>query len=130
MQEDRLTGYTTVIMSSPSGSLSAQCEQILAAIKQYEQSGQTNRAQRVGLVQSLNKLALCLKDPREAIFDHFTNVGYLPFSRTLGSLPSRSTLRGSMVGFVSGRPAPSTGICGGPLLAIKRACYHCIVCDH
>ncbi|KAL1999484.1 hypothetical protein VTN02DRAFT_4451 [Thermoascus thermophilus] len=64
--------------SSPSGplSLSAQCEQILAAIQRYERSGQQppDRAQRLGLVQSLHRLALRLKDPREAIFDHLTNI--------------------------------------------------------
>lgn len=60
-------------MSTPQ-SLSAQCEGILASIKEFEKSDQTDRAQRLKLVQSLNKLALRLKDPKEAIFDHFTNV--------------------------------------------------------
>lgn len=69
--------------SSPPKSLSAQCEDILADIKRFEQSAsgrelsQTDRAERLRLVQSLDKLALRLKDPKEAIFDQFTNVGVL-----------------------------------------------------
>lgn len=69
--------------ASPPKSLTAQCEEILADIKRFEQSAsgrelsQTDRAERLRLVQSLDKLALRLKDPREAIFDQFTNVGIL-----------------------------------------------------
>ncbi|BDD64164.1 hypothetical protein MPDQ_000580 [Monascus purpureus] len=65
--------------ASPPKSLTAQCEEILADIKRFEQSAsgrelsQTDRAERLRLVQSLDKLALRLKDPREAIFDQFTN---------------------------------------------------------
>lgn len=54
--------------------LSAQAEELAAAIKQFENSGESNRAERLQLVQSLEKLTLRLKDPREAIFDHLTNV--------------------------------------------------------
>lgn len=59
---------------STTQSLSAQCEDILASIKEFEKTDQTDRAQRLRLVQSLNKLTHRLKDPKEAIFDHFTNV--------------------------------------------------------
>ncbi|KAL1884641.1 hypothetical protein Plec18167_002233 [Paecilomyces lecythidis] len=58
---------------STSQSLSAQCEDILASIKEFEKTDQTDRAQRLRLVQSLNKLTHRLKEPKEAIFDHFTN---------------------------------------------------------
>ncbi|OJJ44241.1 hypothetical protein ASPZODRAFT_18431 [Penicilliopsis zonata CBS 506.65] len=54
-------------------SLTAQCEDILAAVKQFEQSDKQDRAERLRLIQSLNKLTVQLKDPKEAIFDHFTN---------------------------------------------------------
>ncbi|KAL1962336.1 hypothetical protein VTN77DRAFT_9749 [Rasamsonia byssochlamydoides] len=60
-------------MSSSAQSLTAQCEEILAAIKEFEQSPETDRALRLALVQSLEKLTLCLKDPKEAIFDNLTN---------------------------------------------------------
>lgn len=57
-----------------SPSLSVQCEEILEAVKKFDKSGQNDRAERLRLLESLNQLALRLKDPKEAVFDHFTNV--------------------------------------------------------
>lgn len=78
-QDRRSIGAITM---STSQSLSAQCEDILASIKEFEKTDQTDRAQRLRLVQSLNKLTHRLKEPKEAIFDHFTNVRQLPLFRS------------------------------------------------
>jgi hypothetical protein len=61
--------------------LSAQAEELAAAIREFENSEESSRAQRLQLVQSLEKLTLRLKDPREAIFDHLTNVCVPPPDR-------------------------------------------------
>jgi hypothetical protein len=54
--------------------LSAQVEELAATISEFENSEESRGAQRLQLVQSLEKLTLRLKVPREAIFDHLTNV--------------------------------------------------------
>lgn len=56
-------------------SLSSQAADIAAAVQKLETSpDQVSRAERLRLIQSLEKLKLELKDPKEAIFDHLTNV--------------------------------------------------------
>lgn len=56
-------------------SLSAQADQIAAQVKQLEASQDAfSRAERLRLVQSLETLTQKLKDPKDAIFDHLTNV--------------------------------------------------------
>ncbi|OKL61648.1 hypothetical protein UA08_03435 [Talaromyces atroroseus] len=56
------------------GRLSAQAEAIASKVKQFDASKENpSRAERLQLIQSLEKLTLQLKDPKEAIFDHLTN---------------------------------------------------------
>lgn len=64
-----------------SGPLSAQANEIAAKVKQLEASNDAlSRAERLRLVQSLESLTQKLKDPKDAIFDHLTNVTmYLSF---------------------------------------------------
>jgi uncharacterized protein YdcH (DUF465 family) len=58
-----------------SGPLSTQAEALVSKIKDFETSKDNlSRAERLQLVQSLEKLTLQLKDPKDAIFDHLTNV--------------------------------------------------------
>lgn len=58
-----------------SGPISAQAEALVSKIKDFETSKDNlSRAERLQLVQSLEKLTLQLKDPKDAIFDHLTNV--------------------------------------------------------
>lgn len=60
-----------------SGPLSTQAEDIVSKIKDFEDSKDNlSRAERLRLVQSLEKLTLQLKDPKDAIFDHLTNVRF------------------------------------------------------
>lgn len=58
-----------------SGPLFTQAEALVSKIKDFEISKDNlSRAERLQLVQSLEKLTLQLKDPKDAIFDHLTNV--------------------------------------------------------
>ncbi|EED22086.1 O-methyltransferase [Talaromyces stipitatus ATCC 10500] len=67
-----------------SGTLSAQAEALVSKIKELETSSNNiSRADRLRLVQSLEKLTLQLKDPKDAIFDHLTNVFSLVNLRAL-----------------------------------------------
>jgi hypothetical protein len=64
-------------------SLSTQVDEIAAQVKQLEASQDAlSRAERLRLVQSLESLTQKLKDPKDAIFDHLTNVT-LPLSLSL-----------------------------------------------
>jgi hypothetical protein len=67
-------------------SLSTQVDEIAAQVKQLEASQDAlSRAERLRLVQSLESLTQKLKDPKDAIFDHLTNVT-LPLSLSFFSL--------------------------------------------
>lgn len=60
-----------------SGPLSTQAEALVSKIKDFEASKDNlSRAERLQLVQSLEKLTLQLKNPKDAIFDHLTNVRF------------------------------------------------------
>lgn len=60
-----------------SGPLATQAEALVSKIKDFEASKDNlSRAERLQLVQSLEKLTLQLKDPKDAIFDHLTNVRF------------------------------------------------------
>lgn len=69
------------------GSLSAQAEALASKVKEYEASKDSfSRAERLQLIQSMEKLTLQLKDPKEAIFDHLTNVMFsLPYWQPLSN---------------------------------------------
>lgn len=61
------------------GSLSAQADAMASKVKEFDASEDNlSRAERLQLIQSLEKLTLQLKDPKEAIFDHLTNVYNVP----------------------------------------------------
>ncbi|EEA26212.1 hypothetical protein TMatcc_005531 [Talaromyces marneffei ATCC 18224] len=67
-----------------SGPLSIQAEALFSKIKDFETSQNSiSRADRLRLVQSLANLTLQLKDPKDAIFDHLTNVFSLVNLRAL-----------------------------------------------
>ncbi|KAL1991018.1 hypothetical protein VTN49DRAFT_5522 [Thermomyces lanuginosus] len=80
-------------------SLSSQAADIAAAVQKLETSpDQVSRAERLRLIQSLEKLKLELKDPKEAIFDHLTNFVALANLRALLELkvPESIPLEGSI----------------------------------
>lgn len=65
---------------STNGHLSAQADAIVTKVKELDASKENlSRAERLKLIQSLEKLTLQLKDPKEAIFDHLTNVMFVLF---------------------------------------------------
>jgi hypothetical protein len=61
-------------MPSENHSWIALAESILAAAKKYEAGPQDDRALRLGLMKPAQDLQMRLKDPKDAIFDHFTHV--------------------------------------------------------
>ncbi|KAL1977238.1 hypothetical protein VTN31DRAFT_97 [Thermomyces dupontii] len=83
-------------------SLSAQAADIAAAVQKLETSpDQVSRAERLRLIQSLEKLKLELKDPKEAIFDHLTNFVVLANLRALLELKVPESI--PLVGSISAR---------------------------
>ncbi|KAF3395632.1 O-methyltransferase afvC [Talaromyces pinophilus] len=66
------------------GPLATQAEALVSKIKDFDASKDNlSRAERLQLVQSLEKLTLQLKDPKDAIFDHLTNAFSLVNLRAL-----------------------------------------------
>ena len=73
-------------------SLTALAESLLSDIKKYEAGGRHDRASRMAL-QTARHLEMRLKDPKQAMFDHCTNVSVsfdvkiaTPFTRRTGAM--------------------------------------------
>ena len=81
-------------MSTAEPSLTALAESLLSDVKKYESGGRHDRASRMALQQTARNLEMRLKDPKQAMFDHCTNVS-IPFDATM-DIPVRSSGRRSL----------------------------------
>lgn len=75
---DSLLSKPDMAKESDKTSLTALAEELLTATKRYESEadseGPSERVQRLTLLRRVRDLSMLLQEPKEAIFDHFTNV--------------------------------------------------------